>query len=231
MSIYQRESSYIKLLGEKERTISELAKLLYISEPTVRRDICELKERELVVCLRGVVSLRTESADRRVPMFVRNLENMDKKSVIAAKAIRHIKDGSVIMLDASTSAYCIVPLLTNFKNIICITNGAKTAIAAASLGIKTICCGGVLMNDSFCYIGSDAERMLSRYKADVAFFSIRGVDSDGNAVDTSIEENDLRRIMIKNSKKSYLLCDSTKFGRSHFNILCNVKELDGVITE
>jgi len=231
MSIYQRENSYIKLLGEKERSVSELAKLLYISEPTVRRDISEMREKDLVICKRGVVSLRTDSADKRIPMFIRNSENTDKKNIIASKAVHHIKDGSVIMLDASTTAYCLVPHLAKFKNLICITNGAKTAIATSSMGIKTICCGGVLLGDSFCYIGSDAELMLSRYKADVEFFSIRGIDGDGNAVDMSVEENNLRRIMIKNSKKSYLLCDTTKFGKSYFNILCNVSELDGVITD
>ena len=231
MSIYQRENSYIKLLGEKQRTVSELSKLLYISEVTVRRDIAEMREKDLVVCRRGVVSLRTDSADKRVPMFIRTGENMDKKSIIASKAAHYIKDGSVIMLDASTTAYCLVTHLTKFKNIIVITNGAKTAVATASLGIKTICCGGLLLDDSFCYVGGDAEQMLSRYKADVAFFSIRGVDSEGNAVDMSVDENNMRRIMMKNSSKSYLLCDSTKFGKSYFNILCNVSELDGVITE
>ena len=49
-----------------------------------------------------------------------------------------IKDGDVIMLDASTTAYCIVPHLVNFKNIFVITNGAKTAIELVAMGIKTI---------------------------------------------------------------------------------------------
>ena len=99
------------------------------------------------------------------------------------------------------------------------------------MGIRTICTGGELMTESFCYVGTDAESVLKNYNADVAFFSCRGISENNIATDNSILENAMRKIMIKNSKKSYLLCDSSKFGKTYLNTLCKVVDLNGLITE
>ena len=45
MSTYKRESEYIRLLAGRDHTVKELAEKLFISEPTVRRDIALLKEK------------------------------------------------------------------------------------------------------------------------------------------------------------------------------------------
>lgn len=231
MSLYNREDEYIKLLSVRDHSVKELSEKLFISEPTVRRDIVIMKEKNLVSSKRGVVHLEAGSPDRRIPMFIRDLENRDQKMIIAKKAAEHIRDGNVIMLDASTSAYCLLSYLGEFKNLFVITSGAKTAITLATMGIRTLCIGGEMAIESFSFIGTDAEETLSKYNADIAFVSCRGLSDDGNATDTSINENSIRKIMIKNSAKSYLLCDKSKMGNKYLNTLCNVKELDGVITD
>jgi DeoR/GlpR family transcriptional regulator of sugar metabolism len=230
MSIYNREEKYIALLSERNHTVKELSEKLFISEPTVRRDIIILKKKDIINCKRGVISLKSNSPDKRIPLFIRDMEHNEEKKEIALKAISLIKDGFVIMIDASTTAYYLLPYLNQFKNILVITNGAKTALEAASMGIRTICTGGEITLESFSYVGTDAEDVLSRYNADIAFFSCRGLTEDGIATDNSILENSIRRIMIKNSKKSILLCDKSKLGKKYLNTLCNINEIDLFLT-
>ncbi|MBE6701225.1 MAG: DeoR/GlpR transcriptional regulator [Ruminococcaceae bacterium] len=230
MSIYNRENQYINLLAQKPHSVKELSQKLFISEPTVRRDIILLLEKNLVTRKRGIITLKTNPPDQRIPLFIRHFEQNQSKQIIAQKASLHIKDGYVIMLDASTTAFHLLPHLTQFKNILVITNGGKTALESASLGIKTICTGGEMTLESFSYVGSDAEKTLMRYNADVAFFSCRGVSDDGIVSDNSILENSMRRIMIKNSKKSYLLCDTSKFGKIYLNTLCHSDEIEKIIS-
>ena len=230
MAVYNRENKYINLLAQKPHSVKELSEKLFVSEPTVRRDIVFLQKKELLTCKRGIVTLKTNSPDQRIPLFIRHMEHNEEKRIIARKASEHIKDGYVIMLDASTTAFHLLPYLTEFKNILVITNGAKTALESASMGIKTICTGGEIMPESFCYVGTDAESILKKYNADIAFFSCRGLSEDGIATDNSILENSIRRIMIKNSKESYLLCDETKFNNKYLNTLCDIKEITDVIT-
>ncbi len=230
MAIYNRENQYINLLAQKPYSVKELSKKLFISEPTVRRDLIFLQKKELVSCKRGIVALRTNSPDQRIPLFIRHLEQNEAKQIIATKAISHIKDGYVIMLDASTTAFHLLPYLTEFKNLLVITNGAKTALESASMGIRTICTGGEVTLESFSYIGPDAESVLNRYNADIAFFSCRGV-ANKLATDNSIMENNIRRIMIKNSKHNFLLCDKSKFEKIYLNTLCNIDDINGLITD
>lgn len=230
MSIYNRENQYINLLAQKPHSVKELSEKLFISEPTVRRDITLLQKKEILTCKRGIVTLKTNSPDQRIPLFIRHLEQNEEKQIIACKALEHIKDGYVIMLDASTTAFHLLPHLAEFKNILVITNGAKTALESASMGIRTICTGGEMTFESFSYIGPDAESVLMKYNADIAFFSCRGI-ADGIATDNSIMENNLRRIMIKNSKRKFLLCDKSKFNKTYLNTLCNIKDIDGLIND
>ncbi len=229
MSIYDREQQYINLLSERDFSVKELSERLFISEPTVRRDIIALEKKDIVLIRRGNVKLKVNYADKRIPLFIRDLEHQQVKKEIALKALAHIKDGNVIMLDASTTAYHLIPHLSSFKNILLITNGAKTALDAAASGIKTICTGGEMTLESFSYIGPDAEATLKNYNADVAFFSCRGISEDGVVSDNSILENVMRKIMIKNSKESYLLCDKSKFGKKYLNTLCHKDDLSGII--
>lgn len=231
MALYSREDEYINFLSKRDYTVKELAKVLFISEPTVRRDIVAMREKQLVTCRRGTVSLKANSPDKRIPIFIRDLENREAKIKIAEKASCHIKDGNTIMLDASTSAYCLLPYLAKFRNLFVITSGAKTAVDLAAMGIKTLCTGGQIAPESFSYIGSDAERTLKLYNADVAFFSCRGLTENGIATDNSIMENSVRRIMIENSKKSILLCDNSKLGKKYLNTLCTPREISEIITD
>ncbi|MBQ6847922.1 MAG: DeoR/GlpR transcriptional regulator [Clostridia bacterium] len=230
MSIYNREETYLKLLREREHSVKELSEKLFISEPTVRRDIVSLKKKDLITSHRGIVSLKAKYADQRIPLFIRNKEYNEVKKEIALKAVSYIKHGDVIMLDASTTAYYLLPHLATFKNILLITNGAKTAIDAASIGIKTICAGGELTPESFSYVGIDAEKLLNQYHADIAFFSCRGISEEGIITDNSVLENSLRRIMIQNAKKKVLLCDQSKFNKTYLHTLCSTNELDAIIT-
>ena len=231
MSIHEREETYIRLLSGGSRTVSELSKILFISEPTVRRDVTILKEKELVTCHRGLVTLSVKAPDKRIPLFIRDGEHTAEKAVIARKAVSYVKDGYAVMLDASTTAFHLLPYLAAHKNILVITNGVKAALEAANLGIRTICTGGELTLESYSFVGTDAENTLNKYNADIAFFSCRGIDDNGLVTDNSIPENSIRRIMIKNAKKSILLCAHGKFGKRYLNTLCNTKELDAVISD
>ena len=230
MSVHDREQTYLRLLSEREYTVTELAERLFVSEPTVRRDMLVLEKKELLTCRRGVVKLKSRYADQRVPLFIRTELNNKEKQEIALLAVRHVKAGDVIMMDASTTAYHLLPHLVQFKNILLITNGAKTALEASSIGIRTLCTGGEMTLESFSYVGSDAEAMLRNYNADVAFFSCLGINDEGVASDSSLLENAMRRIMIRHSKRQFLLCDRSKFGKTYLNTLCMTSDVSGVIT-
>lgn len=220
------------LLKQKKLTVKELSEILYISEPSVRRDLASLEKQNLIKRIHGGAMIEeTMLSKNKIPFLIREYEQSSEKMIIAQKAIDLIKDDDVIFLDASTSCYYLIPFLTSKKNITVITNGVKALTKLAEFNINTISTGGTLINSCLALVGEEAYRTIETFNADIAFFSCRGVSPDGYLTDIAPLENNIRKQMIKNSKKSYLLCASEKFGKKYFHNLCHKKELDGIISE
>ena len=232
MPFYEREERILSALMEKESmSIRELSAQLYVSQPTLRRDLIKLEQMGKIIRTHGGAQLLTKPADQKIPFYLRQQEQNDAKSRMAAQAVEFIRDGDIIMLDGSTSAHTIIPLLSRFHNLIVITNSAKSAFLLGNMGIENICTGGRMITRSLCYVGEDAERTVRNYNADVLFFSCRGLSMDGRLTDTSIEENVLRRCMLSQSARRVLLCDSSKLGNVYLNNLCALSEVDNLICE
>ena len=232
MMVSQRHRQLLAALEEKpDISVKELARLLCVSEPTVRRDLTELAQQGILTKVYGGAILHRGAADREIPFFFRNQEKSAVKSRMGARAAELVHDGMVVFLDGSTSAYHLVPYLARYKDLLVITSGAKTAVALAEANIRTFCTGGQMITNSFSYVGEDANATISRYNADIAFFSCRGLSDDKIPSDNSAEENEVRRTMMRNSKKRSLLCDSKKLGRVFLNNLGRPDEIDEIITE
>lgn len=222
------------LLALKETpgiTVKELSRMLYVSEPTVRRDFNALSAHGLITKMYGGATVNPAAADAEIPFLVRESEKSTAKTVIGKKAASLVKDGMVVMLDGSTSAYHLVPFLAEKKDIICITSGARTSVALAEAGIKNFSTGGQMVVNSFSYVGEQAERFVSMLRADILFFSCRALTLSGEMSDRAAAEAALRRRMFERCEKLVLLCDSTKFDQSCFYGMGDVADIDVIITE
>lgn len=135
------------------------------------------------------------------------------------------------MLDATTSAYHLLPFLSGFRDLVVITSGAAASLTLGKAGIRNICTGGRMITESLSYVGKTAEETVRRFNADLCFFSCRGLSPDGFLTDSSVEENDLRRAMLAQSRHKVFLCDSSKLGVTCLHNLCRVSELDAVVCD
>ncbi|MBE6706413.1 MAG: DeoR/GlpR transcriptional regulator [Ruminococcaceae bacterium] len=212
-------------------TVKELSKKLFVSEPTIRRDFTELHNKGIITKIHGGAIINTTAAYREIPFFLRENEKSIAKSEMGRRAAAMIEDGMVIMLDGSTSAYHIVPFLSQFKNLTVITSGAKTAVALAESNIRTFCTGGQMIIHSFSYVGKQAEDFVKNVNADILFFSCHGLDEKGRMTDNAIEEANIRRVMFEQSEKKILLCDSSKLGKTYFYNMGNISDIDDVISD
>ena len=171
------------------------------------------------------------ATDATSPYLFREKEKTVAKAKIGKEAAALVQDGMVVLMDASTSVFHIIPYLAGKKDLIVVTSGAKTAVALAEAGFRTYCTGGNMLIHSFSYIGEQTKRFLNDINADILFFSSRGIAADGRISDQSVEETDVRREMFLHAKKKYFLCDSSKFGKSYFYNLCSLSDIDGIISD
>ena len=230
MSIIREKQILEILLKEKKVSVEQLARSLFISEPSIRRDLQSLEKQNLIKRIHGGAILEeTALSKNRIPFLLREYEQSSEKTVIAEKAIDLISDNDVVFLDASTSCYYLIPFLVSKRNLTVITNGVKTLTKLAEYNVNTISTGGVLVNSCLALVGDEAYKTIEKYNADVALFSCRGLSDNGYITDISPEENNVRKKMIEHSKRSYLLCTGDKFGKSYFHNLCHRNEITGII--
>lgn len=234
MLINERHNQIIlELQKNPDITVREMAKKLNFSEPTIRRDYTELARRGIITkCYGGaILNVNAGAADREIPFVLRENERSKTKEEMGMIASRYVRDGMVIMLDGSTSAYHLVPYLSKYKDIIVVTSGAKTAVALAELQIPVFSTGGRMRTNSFSYIGKEAEDAVRKYNADIVFFSCHGLSAQGRMSDPSIEECHLRQVMLQKAKQKFLLCDSSKLNKVYFYDMGDISQLDGVISD
>ncbi len=221
-----------QLLIHKKITVKELSAKLYISQPSIRRDLKSLEAQNLIKRIHGGAILEDNPVSlRKIPFALRELEESDAKIIMAKTAATLINDNDTIFLDASSSAYNIIPYLPLKNNITVITNGVKALQKLAEYNISTISTGGELINSCLSLVGDDAVRTVERYNADIMFFSCRGLSKDGQLTDIFIPENSVRMKMLRHAKKSYLLCASNKIGTLYYHNLCTADDITGIISE
>ena len=83
-------------------TVRALAKHLYISEASVRRDIAALEAAGLVLRVYGGVVL-PEHKNEVVPVELRESANSAAKEIIAEEAAKLIHDGDTVFFDSSST--------------------------------------------------------------------------------------------------------------------------------
>ncbi len=231
MLMISRQQELLEIL-KKERTasVASLAKRLYASEPTVRRDLVTLEEQGYLKRVHGGAVL-AGAPDREIPYEVRASEQGDAKVIMARRAAKYIRKGDVVFLDGSSSAAHMVEVLAEVEDVLVVTSGARTALQLAERGVRVISTGGQMITRSLCLVGSHAEACIRGMHADVVFFSCRGLSEEGEMTDPSIEEINLRKLMLERARKRILLCDSSKFGKQYVYSLGTRDMLDAVISE
>jgi len=226
----ERHKQILQLLHDGRMVaVSSLAKRLFVSEATVRRDLTALEKEGLVRRVYGG-AVRV-GVNRDVPLMMRETEAMQAKQRIGRLAAELVQENDVILLDASSTVYSMIPYLRDFKNVVAVTSGIKTAMALGERHIKTYLTGGEMIDNSYSMIGGHAEELIRSLNADTLFFSCRGISADGRLTDSSVEEARLRQLMFRHVKRRVFLAASNKLERDYFYVLGHIADMDDVICD
>lgn len=219
----------IRALLEKTPTlrIGQIAKILYVSEATVRRDVDTMEKDGLLKRVYGGVTLNKED----MPLTLRSFQHADEKDEIGKQAAELVKDGQTIFIDSSSTALHMLPYIKHKKNMMIISNSQKVIDTMAFTDNKLILTGGELIPRNLAYVGELACQALDMYRPELVFFSSQGIDKDGEITDVSLSETTLRRAAIKRGIQTIFLCDGSKAGRIYPHHVCYKNEITKIITD
>ena len=226
----ERHEQIVQLLRDGRMvSVNEMARKLFVSEATVRRDLNTLEKEGVVRRVYGGAVMVGKNRD--VPIQMRETEALEAKQRIGRIAAGMVKENDVILMDASSTVYSMIPFLRDFKNIVAVTSGLKTAMALGERHIKTYLTGGMMIDNSFSMIGGHAEDLIRSLNADILFFSCRGVTRDGRMTDSSVEEAQLRQLMFRHAKRKVFMAAGNKIDRDYFYVLGRVNDMDDIICD
>ncbi len=230
MSYTDREQKILNYLGENTSvSVNRLTNLLFASEATVRRDLKKLESKGLIIRTHGKAVSASSYADRSVSFDVRETSaNPIKKRIAEAAIADCVSDGTVAILDASSTVMHTVEFLAKCKDTIVITSGLKTAMLLSKTNVRFYSTGGKAISESYSFVGQTAIDTLKTFNADICLVSCHGISEAGFATDTSERENDVRKVMMQQSKRKILLIDSSKINKNCWHNLCCISEFDDV---
>lgn len=233
MLAVERRKKIAELINEKKSVlVTELSRLLEVTEETIRRDLERLEKQGILVRTHGGATL-TDNYASEAPVEERKVINYEGKDAIGKAAAQLIKDGETIFLDASTSSLFVARHIKTRKGITVITNSsAIIAELAQNDGIDLICVGGILRFNNMSYVGRVAESTIqTHYYANKTFFSCRGITLNRGLTDFSEQEAEIKKVMLKNSDVSVFLCDHSKFGKMGVPVVASLDQIDFFVTD
>ena len=209
--------------------LTDIADLLSVSVDTIRRDIKELDNSELLKKVHGgAISLGFNNYNPTG----KKIYSLEKKARISEKALSLIKEGQVILLSGGTTNLELARRLPAKLKLTCFTPSLPIAVQLLTKSnIEVIFIGGRLSKDSQITIGGSAINMLSEIKVDICFLGTNSIHPIEGVTEFDWEIVQMKKAMIHSSRKIVSPSISEKIGSLQRYKICGVEEIDVLITE
>lgn len=220
-----------------EVSIKELEELFpEYSQMTIRRDLDFLENEGKIVKIKGGAKSITHLSRERFKTAEdeyghREFLNAAQKQIIAEKALSVIEPDRSFFLDAGSSVMCLARKMPHERYFI-ITNGINVAMEA-SLNKNAVVnlIGGQISRNNLCVSGAGATEHLKNLNIDIAVLGVSCFSDDSGFTNADFDQCEIKRLAAKKAKKTVVLMDSTKIGRSMPYTFCHLEDIDVLISE
>ncbi|MGE7716583.1 transcriptional regulator, DeoR family [Priestia megaterium] len=221
----QRMSAIVEYLHtHRTITLDEICDMFTVSKDTARRDLVKLEENGEVMRVKGGATLSSSHIidySERTPTKA--------KEQIAKEAASLISKGYDVLLDTS-STIALMAKYMDVKHVTVITNSIDNVdLLDQYTACDTFLLPGKFNGKNRNVTGSRTISTLQEYKVDQLFLGTCGVGADG-ITSPSEEEAFLKRQMIQCARQVIMLADHTKFEREFLHRVCDMSDIDILIT-
>lgn len=223
-----RQNEIIDYLRERKHAkIGEIAKHIYVSETTVRRELTELKRMGLIQRDHGGAVILDNADD--ISIGVRQIYKFEEKLTIAKMAERHLPEYKTVFIDNSSTALMLAQRL-NLKYKTVVTNGITAAMQLGKEEDTTVyLVGGRFNYSTSSLIGGETLREIEQMQFHLMLCSCTSINARG-AFESSADQRDVKRAALQNSRYRILLADDTKFNDNSMYRTSRLSDFDEIYT-
>ncbi|MGK5496772.1 DeoR/GlpR family DNA-binding transcription regulator [Streptomyces sp. URMC 125] len=245
MSKHERWSKLMELLAAGGRLeVEDAAASLGVSAATIRRDLDELAEQQMLVRTRGGAIAHGVSYE--LPLRYKSSQRAVEKQRIAAAVADLIGRGDVVGLNGGTTTTEVAralalraggerrepPAAPASPRLTVVTNALNIAgELAVRPQIKTVLTGGVTRSQTYELVGPLTTGVLNQVVLDAAVLGVDGIDPPLGVMTHHEDEASVSRLFAERAQRVIVAADSSKMGKRAFARICGLDGVDVVVTD
>ena len=222
-----------KLNLEGQVRVKDLSQDFQVTEDCIRKDLTILeKENKLKRIHGGAMQVRVNL--HAIHVNERKDIRVEEKKKIALKAVELIKPGTVIFLGVSTVNLEIAKLIYQRNlNVIVVTNMIDIMkIFTQDCMAQLIFIGGEFNRAKDGFIGSITIDQLKKYKFDMSFIGVVGINIyEGQVTTYDVNDGLTKKEVLHSSKQSYMVAETAKFDLDGNYVFADIGDFHGIICE
>ena len=207
---------------------ADLSNKMGVSDDTIRRDLQELAQGDKLIKVHGgALSKSFHTAFDRKMVY-----NLEDKHIIAQKTAALVQSGMYILTSGGTSILEFAQSLDANLNATFFTCSLNAAIEFAHHpSIEVVMIGDKVSKDSMLTTGASAVQTIESIQADLCILGINSLDTQFGLSENDWEVVQIKKAMIKASKKTICIGISEKLNSQQKIKVANLDEIDILITE
>lgn len=211
-------------------SVEELASHLDVSASTIRRDLTDLAERNLVERTHGgAVPVTNVGVER--PFNRRFVQHLERKQAIAERAVEEIPEGTVVYFDAGTTTMQVAKETPDDGSTIVVTNSPLLLPRLSRTDGTVKLTGGEYRNETKALVGPTTEDYIRNSNFDIAFIGVNGIEPDGMLSAPNEAEAKIKELAVKHAARTIVVTVVQKFGEQSFRRFGSIDDIDLLITD
>ncbi len=227
----QRRRRIVEALAQQGSVrVAALSRKLGVTEETVRRDLDSLGRAGKLRRIHGG-ALALDEARRDLPFDMRQATHLPEKEAIGRAAASLVREGDVIALDASSTAYEMALALPDVSLTVLTPSTPIVVALALRSSLRVVSTGGQLDAPSMSFTGPLAEQALERFNVHKAFLSCKGLDRERGLSEASEAQASFKQRMIALADQTVALVDHSKLGVRSVVFFAGLDQVDVLVTD
>jgi DeoR/GlpR family transcriptional regulator of sugar metabolism len=213
--------------------VSELTKLLGVSDMTVRRDLDALARRGLLDKVHAGATLRQDASTNEPGFEAKSVRELAEKDAIGRRAAALVKPGSAIALTAGTTTFALAKQLGAVPELTVVTNSVRIAEALHKQGRtdRTVILTGGIRTPSDALVGPIAVTAIRSLHVDVVFMGVHGMSERTGYTTPNLMEAEANRELVRAAGGLVVVADHTKWGTLGLSRIVELDAAHTVVTD
>ena len=211
-------------------SVVDVARDLGVSAATVRRDLRLLESQHLLGRTHG--GAVPQGVLYELPLRYKSTRQPEQKRRIARAAAGRVLEGWAIGLTGGTTTTEVARALVDRPRLTVVTNALNIAAEiAVRPNLKLVVTGGVARAESYELVGPIAEASLEGLNLDMVFLAVDGISPRAGLTTHHEIEAGTNRALIERADRVTVVADSSKLGKVAFARICELSDVDELITD